>query len=124
MNPLSIKGTMKTPTILSDTDKGVIEIRGRSNPENANAFYKPLIEWIDEYVKNPVDKTTVNLELEYFNTTSSKCILSLLKKLESSKDSTRDVIVNWYYEKDDYDERETGEFYEKMTELSFNFIGI
>ena len=124
MNPLSIKGTMKTPTILSDIDKGIIEIRGRSNPENANAFYKPLIAWIDEYVKNPVDKTTVNLELEYFNTTSSKCILSLLKKLESSKDSTRDVIVNWYYEKDDPDERETGEFYEKMTELSFNFIGI
>jgi len=124
MNPLTIKGTMKTPTILSDTDKGIIEIRGRSNPENANAFYKPLIEWIDEYVKNPVDKTTVHLELEYFNTTSSKCILSLLKKLESSKDSTRDIIVNWYYEKDDADERETGEFYEKMTELSFNFIGI
>ena len=124
MDPLSIQGTMKTPTITSDLEQGIIDIRGRSNPENANAFYKPILDWIDEYVKTPVDKTTVNLELEYFNTTSSKCILSLLRKLESSKDSTRDIIVNWYYEKDDLDERETGEFYEKMTELSFNFIGV
>jgi hypothetical protein len=124
MDPLTIKGTMKTPTINSDLEQGIIDIRGRSNPENANAFYKPILDWIDEYVKDPVDRTTVNLELEYFNTTSSKCILSLLRKLESSKDSTRDIIVNWYYEKDDLDERETGEFYEKMTELSFNYIGV
>jgi hypothetical protein len=123
MDPLSIKGTKKTPTIISDLEQGIIDIRGRSHPENANAFYKPILDWVDEYVKNPVNKTTVNLELEYFNTTSSKCILSLLRKLESSRDSTRDIIVNWYYEKDDLDERETGEFYEKMTELSFNFIG-
>lgn len=124
MTPLSIEGTNKTPYIASDIEQGIIEIRGRSHPENANAFYKPVLDWIDEYIKTPVAKTTVNLELEYFNTTSSKCILSLLKKLESSRDSTKAVIVNWYYEKDDEDERETGEFYQRMTELSFNYIEV
>ncbi len=124
MTSLIIEGTNKTPFISSDVERGIIEIRGRSNPENANDFYKPVLDWVDEYVKTPVAKTTVNLELEYFNTTSSKCILSLLKKLESSRDSSRDVVVNWYYEKNDEDERETGEFYQRMTELSFNYIGI
>ena len=124
MTPLTIEGTNKTPSITSNIEQGIIEIRGRSHPENANAFYKPVLDWVEEYIKTPVAKTTVNLELEYFNTTSSKCILNLLKKLESSRDSTRDVVVNWYYEKDDEDERETGEFYQRMTELSFNYIEV
>jgi hypothetical protein len=79
---------------------------------------------VDEYIKNPMDLTTVNIELEHFNTTSSKCILNILKKLESSQDSARNVIVNWYYEKDDKDDLETGEYIKKMTELHFNFHGI
>src|SRR4030043_2014463 len=108
MKSLSIEGTPKTPRILSDVDLGLIEIRGRSNPENASEFYRPLINWVDEYVKNPMEMTTVNIELEHFNTTSSKCILSILKKLESSRDSVKDVVVNWYYGKDDEDYRETG----------------
>jgi len=122
MKSLSIEGTPKTPSVLSDVNLGLIEIRGRSNPENASEFYRPLIDWVDEYVRNPLVVTTVNIELEHFNTTSSKCILSILKKLESSMDSTRDVVVNWYYDKNDADYRETGEYYEKMTELHFNFL--
>lgn len=124
MKSLTIEGTPKTPRILSDIDLGLIEIRGRSNPENASEFYRPLIDWVDEYIKNPMDLTTVNIELEHFNTTSSKCILNILKKLESSQDSARNVIVNWYYEKDDKDDLETGEYIKKMTELHFNFLEI
>lgn len=124
MKSLSIEGTPKTPRILSDINLGLIEIRGRSHPENASEFYRPLINWVDEYVKNPMEMTTVNIELEHFNTTSSKCILSILKKLESSRDSAKNVVVNWYYGKDDEDYRETGEYYEKMTELHFNFLEI
>ena len=124
MNLLSIEGTPKTPMILSDKGQGLIEIKGRSNPENAAEFYRPLITWVEEYAKSPMNKTTVNIALEHFNTTSSKCILGILRRLEASMDSTRFVVVNWFYEKDDEDERETGEYYEKMTELQFNYVGV
>ena len=124
MNPLTIDGTPKTPTILSDEGQGLIEIKGRSNPEHAAEFYRPLIDWVEEYAKKPMNQTTVNIALEHFNTTSSKCILGVLRRLEASMDSSRNVVVNWYYEKDDEDERETGEYYEKMTELQFNFVGV
>lgn len=123
MEPISIKGTLKTPTITSDYDKGLIEIKGRSNPENSVEFYRPLINWVLEYSKQPLDKTTVNIQLEHFNTSSSKCILDLFKKLEILHKSSHDVLINWYYEEDDEDLMEAGEIYERMTGLPFKLIG-
>ena len=79
MEKLSIEGTSKTPTITSDSDEGLLEIIGRSNPENSVEFYKPLMDWVDEYVQAPGPKTTVNIKLEHFNTSSSKMILDNFK---------------------------------------------
>ena len=83
MEPISIEGTTKTPTVKFDAGSGKIEIKGRSIPENSIEFYKPLVDWLEEYAKNPMEKTAVNVQLEYFNTSSSKCILDVFKKLEA-----------------------------------------
>ena len=83
MEPISIDGTPKTPTVKFDAGTGNIEIKGRSIPENSIEFYKPLVDWLEEYANGPMDKTTVNIQLEYFNTSSSKCILDVFKKLEA-----------------------------------------
>src|SRR4030042_1795457 len=124
MQPLLIDGTFKTPTIKADADSGLIEIRGRSNPENAPDFYKPLLNWTDEYVKVPAAQTEVIIALEHFNTSSSKVILNMLRRLEVIPGSAKNVVVNWHYEADDDDERETGEYYAKLTNLSFKFTGV
>ena len=47
--------------------------------------------------KTPNAETTVDIKLEYFNTSSSKCILDLFKKLESLNGSGTSVKVNWYF---------------------------
>jgi hypothetical protein len=83
MEPISIDGTAKTPSVKFDAETGVMEIKGRSIPENSIEFYKPLVDWLDEYADSAKDKTIVNVQLEYFNTSSSKCILDVFKKLES-----------------------------------------
>jgi len=44
MEALSIDGTAKTPSVKFDGQEGVIEIKGRSIPENSIEFYKPLVE--------------------------------------------------------------------------------
>ena len=75
MEALSMEGTAKTPSVKFDGHEGVIEIKGRSIPENSIEFYKPLVEWLEEYSGAPMDLTQVNVQLEYFNTSSSKCIL-------------------------------------------------
>jgi hypothetical protein len=125
MESISIEGSPKTPTVKFDADKGVVEIKGRSIPENSIEFYKPLIDWLDDYAKDPQKHTDVNVQLEYFNTSSSKCILDIFKKLEAiHKSQKNDVIINWYYEEDDEDMLEAGEDYESIIRVPFKMIEI
>jgi hypothetical protein len=72
MEDLAIMGTPKTPAVRSDSIQGLLEITGRSNPENTIEVFKPIVNWVEMYVQNPGEKTTVNIQLEYFNTSSSK----------------------------------------------------
>lgn len=124
MELINIEGTPKTPTVSMDPNSGVVEIKGRSIPENSIEFYKPLVDWLDEYAKGPSAKTVVNIRLEYFNTASSKCILDVFKKLEVLKKNSADVIINWYYEEDDEDMLEAGEDYESIIKVPFKMIQI
>ena len=121
MEDLSLEGTAKTPTV-DFKSAGELLIKGRSIPENSIEFYKPLIDWIAAYSDNPKENTLVNIQLEYFNTSSSKCILDVFKKLESISDST--ISVKWYYEEDDEDMLEAGEDYEAIIDLSFEMIEV
>ena len=82
MNSLIIEGSPKTPNINFDGNEGSFLISGRSIPENSLDFYKPVMEWLDFYIVEPKEATTVNIKLEYFNTSSSKCLLDVFKKLE------------------------------------------
>ncbi len=124
MEPLAIQGTAKTPTVRFDGKEGVIEIKGRSIPENSIEFYKPLVEWLETYTTSPLDLTQVNVQLEYFNTSSSKCILDVFKKLEAIHKGGKEVIINWYYEEDDEDMLEAGEDYESIIRVPFKMIQI
>lgn len=119
-----IEGTQKTPAIEFDPQKGVLEIKGRSIPENSIEFYKPIVDWLEEYSGAAASKTLVNVHLEYFNTSSSKCILDVFKKLESIHKSNNDVQINWYYEEDDEDMLEAGEDYESIIRVPFKMIEI
>lgn len=124
MGKISIDGTSKTPTVYFDAEEGVMELKGRSIPENSIEFYKPIVESLDEYSKSPKSKTDVNIQLEYFNTSSSKCILDLFKKLESIHKGGNEVIINWHYEEDDEDMLEAGEDYQAIIKVPFKMIEV
>ena len=121
MEPIIIEGTPKTPTIKFDSRDGIFEIKGRSIPENSVEFYKPLNEWLDAYMQVPLDKTVVNIKLEYFNTSSSKCILDVFKRLEAIHRSKHDVEINWFYEEDDIDIYERGEYISSTINVPIEF---
>ena len=125
MDKLYLDGSAKTPTVNFDPADGLLELKGRSIPENSIEFYKPLFDWIDSYSDNPKADTTVNIVLEYFNTSSSKCILDFFKRLESlNKGGKTNVTVNWHYEEDDEDMQEAGEDYQAIIDLQVNMIEI
>lgn len=124
MEDLNIEGTPKTPTIRFDMKSGEMLIKGRSIPENSIEFYKPLTEALDSYAESPQSATKVNIQLEYFNTSSSKCILDVFKKLEKINSGGSSVVINWHYEEDDEDMLEAGEDYEAIINVPFKMIEV
>ena len=124
MEKYSIDGTPKTPTISFDLASGVLEIKGRSIPENSIEFYKPLVDALDKYSSSAKPSTNVIIQLEYFNTSSSKCILDVFKKLENINKGGSSVTINWHYEEDDEDMLEAGEDYQAIINVPFKMVQV
>ncbi|MCB9334623.1 MAG: DUF1987 domain-containing protein [Flavobacteriales bacterium] len=124
MEELIIEGTSKTPTIKFNPSTGYLLVRGRSIPENSIEFYKPLVDILEAYNSNSQSSTNVDIQLEYFNTSSSKCILDVFKKLEAINAGNSSVTINWYYEEDDEDMLEAGEDYQAIISVPFKMIEV
>ena len=121
MENLIIESTKKTPEVSFTTD-GKIRISGRSIPEDASKFYETLYEWVYYYCQNPAETTIIDIDLEYFNSGSSKSILHILRGLVDISKKDHKITINWYYEEGDDDILERGEYYESILEIKFNFI--
>ena len=121
MDNYTLTPTPKTPRLYFEANSGDFEISGRSIPENSTEFYRPLLEWLDEYAKNPQSKTRLNVNLEYFNTSSSKCLVEILRKLEKVNEQN-DVKVYWHYEEEDEDMMESGEDFRKILKLPIELV--
>lgn len=124
MEPIQLTATAKTPEVLFDAEKGLISFKGRSIPEHTVEFYKPLHQWIEEYGRNPQPFTTIEIFIEYYNTSSSKSILDLFKRLEEVHKMGHDMVVQWYYEEDDEALLESGEEYQSMVDIPFELISV
>jgi len=124
MEAIVIEGTPKTPKVHFDAQGGTLLLKGRSIPENSIEFYRPLVDWLDAYSAAPKGKTVCDIQLEYFNTSSSKCLLDLFKKMEQMSNSGNDIVINWYYEEDDEDMLEAGEDYQSIINVPFKMIEV
>lgn len=122
MENIVVTQTPKTPSIKADILSGKIEITGRSNPENAAEFYRPLISWLDNYLEHHTGTAIFEIDLEHFNTSSSKCIMDVFKRLQKLSRANRIQAITWYYESDDEEMLEAAETYEAMTGLDFKKI--
>lgn len=119
-----IEATEDSPEIILNQEKEIFEISGRSLPEDVNTFYEPVLEWIEEYSKNPNPRTIFKFKFSYFNTASSKIILDILTIFEEMIEDKHDVLVRWYYPETDEDMLDAGEEYAEMVEVPFEFIAI
>jgi len=122
MNTLIIERTSNTPYIEFNPETGILEIEGRSIPENPGEFFNNLLEWIDEYFKSPKETTKINVQLEYINSGSSKLLLEFFRRIKNYHESGNECIVNWYYEEDDESVMELGEHYKNTLKMPFNLI--
>lgn len=119
MKNLYLERTIKTPKISFDAIKGHLLLEGRSIPEDAYNFFTPIYEWLEVFNKEGAEDILLEFKLEYFNTSSSKCILEILKLLEIQKQ--KKISIKWYYEEDDEDMFESGQDYNQLVSLKIDF---
>jgi len=119
MEKLALEGTEDTPAIMLDSENNIFEFSGRSLPEDAAEFYEPILDWIEEYSKNPNPKSNFVFKMDYFNTASSKLILDVLTLLEDLVSDGHDTVVTWYFSDDDPDMQDAGEEFGDLVDVSF-----
>jgi len=132
MQKLNIKPTLNTPEINFVPESNVFIIRGNSSPEDVRALYYPVIEWIKIFVDDVIDgeidifseenPVRFQTDLEYFNSSSAKFLFDIFCELKRLQDQGLKVVVEWYYEKDDGDQKEAGADIAALVEMEFNFV--
>ena len=124
MENLVIQGSKYTPEIAFDAGRNILEIKGYSYPENAAAFYAPVMEWLHAYLeqggREPIG---IGIELIYFNSSSSKILLDLFDLLDDYAGNGHPISVSWIYDAENESAYECGqEFEEDIEHLKFELV--
>jgi hypothetical protein len=122
VDKLIVRPTRITPLVYFDPNRGLLELRGKSSPENAINFYNNLLVALEKYAMYGSRDITANFKYEYFNTSSSKCIFDIFRRLIKIGEQGHNLNINWYYEEYDDDMLEAGEDYSDLLGVDFNYI--
>jgi hypothetical protein len=101
-----------------------MQISGRSIPEDALAFYQPVIQWLQNYLVNPEKQTMVSFRIEYINSGSNRFVFTILKLFDECYKKGSDITVNWYYEEDDDTIKGLGKDLQSLMEIPINLVEI
>jgi hypothetical protein len=120
MENLIIQGGNSLPHVEFNIN-GKLKIQGRIITDNPINTFEPLILWIN---KMEAKKIEFSIELDYINTSASKQLFSMLRLLDENS-NIDEILVKWYYEADDDDHLETGEFFEdKLNRVEFEYLAV
>ncbi|HQQ95134.1 MAG TPA: DUF1987 domain-containing protein [Bacteroidia bacterium] len=119
---LKLKGTKESPEISFDREAGEFRMSGRSLPEDSFQFYQPVIEWMKQYINDPLPETVLVTHFEYFNSSSIKQLLILFKSLENLKEQGKEAKVIWQFEEDDDLMEIKGKEFKRMLSIPFELV--
>jgi hypothetical protein len=110
-----------TPEIFLDSSDGIIRFKGKSIPENAVSFYKPIIDWLNLYKEKPASNTKVSFEFDYYNTATDRQLVKILLILEEISKNNK-VFVEWYYNTGDISMLNDGKKFKELIDLNVEII--
>jgi hypothetical protein len=132
MERLNIAKTNSTPEIIFSPDENFFMIRGSSSPEDVRAMYYPVIEWIKNFVDEIIsgknkkyasgNALIFQTDLSYFNSSSAKFFFDIFTELKRLSDNDTRVMVEWFYDEEDIDQKEAGNDISILVEMDFAFI--
>lgn len=115
---MNIEGTRSTPAI--HIEKGRIEIKGRSIPEDSFGFYNPVLSAIQDYYRTAQGKTEMHFHLEYINSGSKKFITNIIGMCNEFFKNGKDIKIEWFYDSDDESILELGNDLQTMVQIPFH----
>jgi len=120
MKNFTIKETKYTPEVNLDVQTGILSIKGNSYPENTLEFYDPILNVLEKFFEETkVDLIVLNIEILYFNSSSSRVFFEIFDLLEDHSERLN-FAINWIYESDNEGILEIGEdFKEDFEKLNF-----
>ena len=122
MDCLNIKSSGWTPEVTFNAEDNKLCIFGRSFPEDVSAFYEPIENWLKKNICECVSGFNLEVQLDYFNATSSKYLLHIMRIIEDFKKNCNvsvSVSVLWKYNANDDDMKEFGLEYQEFVSIPF-----
>jgi hypothetical protein len=122
MENLYLEGTSGPyfqPYVHFDAKSGICIVGGESHLEDAFGFYKRLQDWVEQYQGQML---IFRFKLTFFNTSSSKGILGIIKALKRKADEGVPVQIVWYYPRENYDMKAEAEDYMEDVDMRFTLI--
>jgi len=109
------------PGVKLDKEKNTFELFGRSLPEDVDAFYIPIVDWIQKYIEIPNNHTEFVFKLDYYNSSTARKIIDILLLIEqiTIKFPDKTVKIIWYYEDGDEVMKDNGEDFQNVIKIPF-----
>ena len=102
MDNFYIEATATSPEVDFRFDQHLLSMKGESYPENAAAFYAPIVQQLRAFLNAKEGATiTANIALAYFNSSSTKMLFNLIAALNDAVEAGNQVALHWYHDEED-----------------------
>lgn len=122
IEPLRIQATNDSPAVILDKEMNCFEFNGKSLPENPKEFFTPIVNWVNDYVKEPNNETVLTFKMEYINSASQKRIHDIILICKEIHENNLPIYVDWYYHSEDEGMKEEGETLSELISIPFRFF--
>lgn len=120
MDSFNLEPTTRTPRVQLDPITGECHFTGRSIPDNSVEFYKPIFDWISNFLASAPKRIAIVIRYDYYNTSTAKCLVDIFRKLQEAHQSGIVAVnVTWEYEPGDEEMQESGEEYKASVQFPF-----
>ena len=129
MKKLHIKPNKDSPEVILNPDNNVFSIKGICHPENVTKFFEPVLDWLDGFkgelvANNETRDLKIIFLFRYFNSATYKYLITLLQKINELKGIGCKLSVEWHYEEDDEEMKESGQELFEFSGLEIPYVCI
>ncbi len=112
------------PYINFNAQTGACEIEGQSYITNTYAFYEPIYSWLEKFISITEQDIKFDIKITYFNTSSSKCILEILRILKRFREQGGNLSVSWHLNRQDEDLEDEVQYFSIATGVEIDLMWI